>query len=124
MKIGYSKTYPLLSSGCYEKIWLEDDIDIETFNIEEIKQYQYRLKKAVENFHYESNKASEKSLQTVKEEPQSQEAKIIAQIYSCKELKVLESYKLIAKNNESIQAAYNQQYEKLHQIDIQKQVNE
>lgn len=49
----------------------------------------------------------------IKEEPQSTEAKVIAGIYSCTEIKVLESYSIIARNKPSIQAAYDQQMKKL-----------
>ena len=112
MKIGYSKTYPLTNSGCFEKIWLEDSI--ETTDMEEVRQAQYRLKKQVESFHFESNKAAEKQAQEQKkEEPQTQEAKIIAQIYAASDLTVLESFKLLAKNHKSIQAAYEQRLNQL-----------
>lgn len=114
MKIGYSKTYPLPGSGCYEKIWLEDEID--NCDMESVRQVQYALKKQVENFHFESNKAAEKQAiqeQTVKEEPQSVKAKIIAQIYGCSTLKVLESFKLLSQNNKAVKAAYEQRFAEL-----------
>lgn len=38
---------------------------------------------------------------------------IISDIYSCAELKVLESYKFVAKQSPEIQSAYNQMFEKL-----------
>lgn len=37
----------------------------------------------------------------------------IADIYSCQDLKILQSYKLIAKSKPELQAAYDQQYKKL-----------
>lgn len=40
-------------------------------------------------------------------------ASLIADIYSCQELKVLESYKLIVKTNQSLQEAYDQMLKKL-----------
>ena len=46
-------------------------------------------------------------------EPASTEAGIIASIYTCTELKVLESYKMIAKKYPAIQAAYDQQLQKI-----------
>ena len=45
--------------------------------------------------------------------PQSGSASIIADIYSCTELKVLESYRIIAKAKPEFQAAYDQQHKKL-----------
>lgn len=108
MKIGYSKTYPLTNTGCFEKIWLEDSI--ETTDMEEVRQAQYRLKKQVESFHYESNKAAEKQQEQKKEE----EVKIgltVEDIMSCKELKVLENtYKYLVKNKPTLQEAYNQRF--------------
>lgn len=41
----------------------------------------------------------------------------IADIYSCEDLKTLETYKFIAKSNPELQAAYNQQYAKLNITD-------
>ena len=38
---------------------------------------------------------------------------LLADIYSCESIKVLESYRLIAKLKPELQAAYNQQFEKL-----------
>lgn len=40
-------------------------------------------------------------------------AAIISDIYSCKELKVLESYRLMVKSNPQLQEAYDQQFKKL-----------
>ena len=38
---------------------------------------------------------------------------LVADIYSCESIKVLETYKLMAKSKPELQAAYNQQFEKL-----------
>jgi len=111
MKIGYSKTYPLPASGCYEKIWLEDEI--ENCDMEVVRNAQYALKKQVESFHFESNKAAEKQLRVEPENPQTTEAKIIAQIYGASDLKVLESFKLLSSKYPTVKAAYEQQFEKL-----------
>lgn len=113
MKIGYSKTYPLLSSGCFEKIWLEDEIEFT--DMEAVRQAQYALKKQVENFHYESNKAAEKQAQIQEDNdtPKSQEDKIIAQIKTMKDLKSLESYKLLSRTYPGIQTAYNEKLKEL-----------
>lgn len=42
-------------------------------------------------------------------------AALISDIYSCKELKVLESYRIMAKSSPELQAAYDQQFKKLSQ---------
>ena len=55
-KIGYSKTYPILNIGVWEKIWIEEEVPEEA----DTRKVLYDLKKQVENFHYESNKADEK----------------------------------------------------------------
>jgi len=107
-KIGYSKTYQIGLAN-FEKLWLEAEVS----ETDDVRQCQYALKKQVESFHYESNKAAEKQQEQKKEEPQSQEAKIIAQIYAASDLKVLETFKLLAKNHKAIEAAYNQKLNEL-----------
>jgi uncharacterized Ntn-hydrolase superfamily protein len=104
---GYSQTYPIGQTGQFQKIWVEYELD----ETDDPRQELYRCKKIVNDFFFESNKAAEKQQQVVKEEPpQSQEAKIIADIYTVKDLKVLESYKIIAKKYPAIQAAYDQMF--------------
>ena len=107
-KIGYSKTYQIGLAN-FEKLWLEADVT----EGDDIRQCQYALKKQVESFHFESNKAAEKQAQEAKEEPKTQEARIIAQIYGATDLKVLESFSLLAKNNKLIEAAYNHRLKEL-----------
>lgn len=107
-KIGYSKTYQIGLAN-FEKLWLEADVT----EGDDIRQCQYALKKQVESFHFESNKAAEKKEQEAKEEPKTQEARIIAQIYGATDLKVLESFSLLAKNNKLIEAAYNHRLKEL-----------
>lgn len=144
MKVGYSKTYPVSSNGTWEKIWLEDESimmnpDLSTCTDEElegviknVRKIQYALKKQVESFHYESVAAAEKQMGTRVSSPvdeirenwqssdiqkpvKSQEETIIEGIYSCQEIKVLESYSLIAKNNPKIQEAYDLKLQSLLQ---------
>lgn len=114
MKLGYSKTFPNVSNGEWEKVWVEEEFE---GTLEQARTRWYAQKKEVENFHYESKAhdakvAAETPIQQ-KEEPQSTEAKIIAQIYGCSDLKVLESFKLLSQNNKAVKAAYEQQFEKL-----------
>lgn len=118
MKIGYSKTFPVIGKDQWEKIWIEDEVQ---GTEEDARKALYALKKQVENFHYESNKAADKQATEAKEEPpQTTEAKIIAQIYGITDLKVLGTFALLAaKDREkkgekgNISAAYQQQLEKL-----------
>lgn len=56
------------------------------------------------------------SIGVLKQERTSEDQRIaalIADIYSCAELKVLESYRIMAKANPELQAAYDQQKDKL-----------
>lgn len=52
----------------------------------------------------------------------SPEETMIKDINSCKEVKVLETYRLLVKKNPKFQDAYNLKYEQLDQLQIQKQV--
>lgn len=110
MKVGYSKTYPIASNGTWEKIWAEEEFE---GSIEDARKRWYAQKKEVENFHFESNKAAEKQEKEVEESPKTTEAKIIAQIYGCTDLKVLESFRLLSNNYKSVKAAYEQRQLKL-----------
>jgi len=78
-------------------------------------------KKALKDFVYASLKAQpetmpEEIIQTKEPDtPQSTEAKIIAQIYGCTDLKALETFKLLSTKYQSVQRAYEQQDLKLKQ---------
>lgn len=48
-----------------------------------------------------------------KEPAENTIAGLIADIYSCQELKVLESYRIVVKKDPQLQAAYDQMFEKL-----------
>lgn len=107
-KAAYTKTYPIANLGVWEKIYIEADIN----EGEDVRQCLYDLKKQVENFHYESNKAAEKQMGTqVDVEPKV--GNIINDIKSCKSIKVLESYQMLVKNKPDLQAAYDEQLKKL-----------
>lgn len=120
----------MLSSGQWEKCWIEEEVPIE----EDSRKVLYELKKQVENFHYESNKAAEKQTgTTVKvinegggpyEESLFQDAfnsmgipkpkpTSVDDINSCKEIKVLESYKFIIKGKPELEKAYNDRLKEL-----------
>lgn len=106
---GYSHTYPIGQTGQFQKIWVELELD----ETDDPRTELYKCKKIVNDFFYESNKAAEKQAQEAKEEPKTQEARIIAQIYGATDLKVLESFSLLAKNNKLIEAAYNHRLNEL-----------
>ena len=108
-KIGYSKTYQIGLAN-FEKLWLEADVT----EGDDIRQCQYALKKQVESFHFESNKAAEKQAiqeQIVKEVNIGITPK---DILSCETLKVLQdTYKYLVKNKPKLQEAYDQRFAEL-----------
>lgn len=115
-KLGYSKTYPILNIGVWEKIWIEEEVPIEA----DTRKCLYELKKQVENFHFESNKADEKKAEEKRNELKSSmeitpegDTYIGEQIKSCKEIKVLESYKFIVKGKPELETAYNNRLKEL-----------
>lgn len=117
-KVFYFKTFPIPNLGVWEKIGVEAELEIG----EDARKALYDCKKTVENFHYENNKADEKkkevvtSIITYDEKIPStltQVASIIKDINTCQELKVLESYRLIAKSDPDIQDAYNKKLREL-----------
>lgn len=129
MKIGYSKTYPILGKDQWEKIWIEDEV---TGTEEDARKALYALKKQVENFHYESNKAAEKQLyperfstqyeaeipavltdQPITVPIMTPEEKMVKQINEITDVKVLESFKLLASRNEKIKSAYDNRLKQL-----------
>jgi hypothetical protein len=118
MKIGYSETFPLIGKDRWQKNWLEDEVqlnlDLVNCTDEDIakamlnvRKVQYALQKQVQSFFYESNKAAEKALKEVEKETITPTDSIINDIRSCKSIKVLEAYKLIAKSNKTVQEAYD-----------------
>ena len=132
MKIGYSKTYPV--TAYWEKCWLEDEIEIHiplyatdeqiADIMKRVRRIQYALKAQVESFHYESTAAAQKQMSTedaikyIEENNSfnvntSPEQRIINQINEIQELKVLESFALIAKSKPEIQAAYDNKYNEI-----------
>jgi len=118
-KIHYFGTFPV--GLHWQKLGMEAELEAG----DDVRQCWYALKKQVEEFHYESKAAAEKQMgvtekwstglpelsreeiEAVSLPKKSQEETIIDGINSCTELKVLESYKLIAQKNESIKTAYD-----------------
>lgn len=109
MKVGYSKTFPNLANGQWVKVWAEED---QPGTIEDARKTWYAIKKEVENFYYESTKADEKKFEAVKITPEGK-TYIGDQIKSCKELKVLESYKMIVKGKPELEEIYNNRLKEL-----------
>jgi len=107
---GYSHTYPLGASGQFEKSWLEVDFE-EGDDIQSNLQF---LKKEIEKFHKESN-PNGLTVTSVKvvDENKSPEEKMLAQINEIKDVKVLESFKLLASRNEKIKSAYDNKLKQL-----------
>lgn len=109
-KIGYSKTFPHLVNGTWEKIWIEEEVPDET----DTRQTLYGLKKQVTDFFFESNKADEKKAEVKVERPKDIEQGIIFDINNCNDAAVLQkTYHLLARNNQAVGEAYENQLKKL-----------
>lgn len=113
----YQKTFPL-QAYANEKIGIEVELD-ETDDLDTVFQ---ELKTKVERLHIEnmpvlvaSNPIIEQ-VQQIKEPPKpklSPEETMINEINTCKELKVLESYRLIVKKNPKYQEIYDRKLKEL-----------
>lgn len=93
--------------------WITSEAEINPG--EDAKAILHQCKNLVEEFWTEISPAHNGSVvpTIAKQETQSTEASTIAAIYTCTEVKVLESYNMIAKKYPAIEAAYNQQMKKL-----------
>lgn len=105
----YSKTFPHPVNGQWVKVALE----AETTPDDDVRNCLYDLKKQIENFYHESTKHDEKvasEQKTVPDTPQSTEAKDIADILLCKDLKELKTFETFVNGSKSklIKATYNQ----------------
>jgi uncharacterized cupredoxin-like copper-binding protein len=109
--VSYAKLFPL-GAFINEKIGVE-------ISISEGEDARFALseaKKLVHEFHFEQNKElyEMKGTTVTTIEPELVgELAIINDIKSCKELKVLESYRLIVKNNPELQEAYDNKLKEL-----------
>lgn len=64
--------------------------------------------------HFNGSANETKSLPIISKEPEERRIGIlVADIYSCPDIKTLETYKFLAKTKPELQAAYTQQLEKL-----------
>lgn len=113
MKIGYSKTFPIIGKEQWEKIWIEDEV---TGTEEDARQSLYKLKRQVESFHYESNKAAEKEAGI--KEPMGTPDGVIDLINKCATIPKphgLMAFEIIAKTDKAIQQAWDAKFKELSQ---------
>lgn len=117
-KVFYEKLFPT-GSFLNERIGMEASLDPG----DDEQGALHSLKEKVEKFHKDSNPLldtvapDQQPIISEKPIPADQRiAVIIADIYSCKELKVLESYKLMVKGNPELQAAYDQKFKELTNV--------
>jgi hypothetical protein len=128
---GYSHTYPIGSSGHFEKAWIEAEFDSD----DDIQCNLQFLKQQVEQFHKETNQSklsvttvktidkvfseiTESDIEKATEKASTQRERaaqnIINQISSCTDAYILRSaYEKLAKNYPEIQSAYNQKLKEL-----------
>lgn len=122
-KINYQKTFNL---GNYSSERIGVDINL-TKGDDPIKALD-EAKKLVEQYHKENNPVlygeysnpvvhpatlTSQPIEVKQNEPRNRLGQIIDDINSCSDVKILESYKLIAKNNPVLQVAYDQKLKQL-----------
>lgn len=108
MKIGYSKTFPIIGKDQWEKIWIESDTECST--PEEVKKELYSLKNQVQSFHYESLNSEKKKEQEIVID---EDGKTIVEILLCRDLAELSTYVLQTARSKAIKAAYNNRLKQL-----------
>ncbi len=116
-RVNYQKTYNL---GNYESERIGVDINLMAGD-DPVKALD-EAKKLVEQYHKENNQHLfhdqtpdvPVTSQIIRQMgPRSREDQIEADIRTCKDVKVLESYKLIAKSNPVLKMAYNEKFQEL-----------
>lgn len=120
VKLHYFDTYEIFQGNRrFTKIGFEVEIDED---YEKVRDCFYTLKRQSEELFYESKAAAEKQMGTQIQEGEEKYksstsgiGSIVNDIYSCTELKVLESYQMLVKNKPDLQAAYDEQFKKLSQ---------
>lgn len=125
-KIERVSYHELLITGSYLNVRI--GVDLLLNDGEDPKQALSSAKELVREFHKEAfphvyaqgidniPQGEETTPVRLVEKKQSQEEKIIQDIQTCADEKVLASYKLIAKNNSSIQEAYNNKLKQLNNV--------
>lgn len=123
MKISYTRSYAI-GPFLQEKIGIEDEIDLDIFTDDgKIMIAFQRLKELTDMANQKINTGLQFSNEGIehlgplpvvqREKPIDAVAAVIADIETVKELKVLESYKFIAKTNEKVQEAYDKKLQSL-----------
>ncbi len=120
--VGYWETFPLLGQERWQKIPLETEIelgiDLSTATDEEIEQamlkirkVQYALRKQVQSFFFEANKAADKQAAEVNDIKVGK-GTIEEQIEACTEIPPpgLKSLELIASMNPKLKAVYDKKF--------------
>jgi Tfp pilus assembly protein PilO len=115
-KVSYQKTFNL-GSYTSEKIGVELDIN----EGEDAKLALDKARKLVQEYHIENNKGlyvrgemDEMLPEVQKQKPEKTAIEsLIEDINTCTEIKVLESYRLIAKSKPELQTAYDNHLKKL-----------
>lgn len=105
-EVSFSETFPL-PSGHYQKIFVTAELE----GSDDPRQALYEVKKVVQNFFYESNKAAEKQLQ----EENGSQVGLIPQIQACTDINVLKSFELLAKKDPEAHKIYLKQLKTLQQ---------
>lgn len=120
MKIGFAKSYEMISYGLkvWEKRWLEDDLEIKT--LDDIDQVWDEFRAKCDSNNKKNNPSlivldsEEKRYINGKQSPKEEaEVGVIQAINSCTELKVLETFQKLAKSKPEFQEAYDNQLKKL-----------
>jgi hypothetical protein len=105
----YHKTFNL-GNYCSEKIGVEIELD----ENDTVEMAFEAAKKSVVGFHVSSNPIHLVSEEVIENKPElPSTTSIIDSINSCSKIKVLETYRLIAKSNPEYQQAYDNQLKKL-----------
>ena len=113
--VSYQKTYNL---GMYqsEKIGVELTLN----EGEDAKEALDTARLLVEEYHRENNKELEEMRgvqeRIINQPPTTGIQAIINDIGTCKDIKVLESYRLIVKNNPELQETYNHKLNQLQNV--------
>lgn len=105
-EVSFSETFPL-PSGHYQKIFVTAELE----GTDDPRQALYEVKKVVQSFFYESNKAAEKQVKD--ERPLSTTESMIKDIEQCTDMKMLEAFAFLAKNNSKLKPAYDKRLKEL-----------
>ena len=101
-EILYSETFPLnMGTGAFRKLHLVAELE----ENESPKEAFYKCMREVRNFHHESIGADKKKEE---QKSQDQEVGLEAQIKACTSVPVLETFKLLVRNNDKLNQLYRE----------------